>query len=67
MLSVTSATENSVVVYKGAARQTLNCAPDCEPVFRMGDDVIITDALKAQIQTYSEMTKGERIETEASE
>lgn len=67
VLSVTSATENSVVVYKGVARQTLNCAPDCEPVFRMGDDVLVTDALKAQIQTYSEMTKGERIETEAGE
>lgn len=67
LLNVTAATENSVTVYKGAARQTLNCAPDCQPVFRMGDEDKHSAALAQQIETYKKMSKGEEIDIQNNE
>lgn len=38
VLTVSSDASNSVVVYRGAIRTTLNCSPDCDPVYRVGDN-----------------------------
>ncbi|TLP46003.1 MULTISPECIES: pilus assembly protein N-terminal domain-containing protein [Cohaesibacter] len=67
LLNVSAANENSVTVYKGVTRQTLNCAPDCSPVYRMGDEEKHSVALAQQIETYKRMSKGEQIEIDGNE
>jgi hypothetical protein len=38
VLTVSSASAGFVVVHRGAKRSTLNCNPDCDPIYRVGDD-----------------------------
>ena len=35
VLRVTSALDSHVVIYKGNSRETMTCAPQCEPIFRI--------------------------------
>ncbi|PLW75834.1 pilus assembly protein N-terminal domain-containing protein [Cohaesibacter celericrescens] len=67
VLNVSSAHNNHVVVYKGANRTTLNCSPDCEPVYRIGDDIDAMKTLGSQITTHGEMSKGEKVESNFDE
>ena len=67
LLTVSSASETNVVVYKGAKRQTLSCSPDCEPVFRMGDDQRISAEVLQQINAYANLSKGEEAEIDTDE
>ena len=57
VLSVASATDDQVIVYKGAARQTFSCSPDCEPIFRVGDDAKLQEALRSQIDQQNGMVE----------
>ena len=58
VLRVTSALDSHVVVYKGAKRETLTCAPDCEQVYRIGDNPETGQALAEQIQIHGKMSAG---------
>jgi hypothetical protein len=40
---------NTVIVYRGTARETYACAPDCEPRLMLGDSVPYFQANAAQI------------------
>ncbi|WP_319483542.1 pilus assembly protein N-terminal domain-containing protein [uncultured Cohaesibacter sp.] len=53
LLSVSSALESSVTVYKGADRVTLHCNPDCEPVYRIGDKTEKLNELAQSISVYN--------------
>ncbi|WP_316858825.1 pilus assembly protein N-terminal domain-containing protein [uncultured Cohaesibacter sp.] len=64
LLSVSAAKDNNVTVYKGLARSTLHCSPDCEPVYRLGDDKSTLEALAGGIQFYSKVSKGEEVSPE---
>ncbi|WP_319411508.1 pilus assembly protein N-terminal domain-containing protein [uncultured Cohaesibacter sp.] len=59
LLSVSSATESNVVVYKGADRYTLHCSPDCEPIYRVGDQKDSLTTLSEGISFYNQLAKGE--------
>ncbi|MCT4655803.1 MAG: pilus assembly protein N-terminal domain-containing protein [Cohaesibacter sp.] len=57
ILNVSAAFTNDVVVYRGATRRTLNCAPNCEPVYRIGDDPEMMKNLSEQFnQSFSDAT-----------
>lgn len=57
VLTVSSDVSHSVVVYKGAARTTLNCNPQCDPVYRVGDHQATLDGLSKQFnQRFSDAT-----------
>ncbi len=57
VLTVSSDVSNSVVVYRGAVRTTLNCSPQCDPVYRVGDNKDTLSDLSAQFnQRFSDAT-----------
>ncbi len=57
VLTVSSDGSNSVVVYRGAKRSTLNCSPECDPVYRVGDDAnTLRDLSKQFSQRFSDAT-----------
>ena len=64
LLSVSSALDNHVVVYRGAKRQTMSCAPKCEPVFRIGDSAEVTSGLAKQIQLHGKMANSQELSIE---
>ena len=41
----------TVALYRGSARQTFTCAPNCSPAFVMGDDAKVFDAMAKALQT----------------
>lgn len=57
ILTVSSALDGQVVIYKGASRQTFNCSPDCEPVMRLGDDETLQSSLQSQISSQTDMVQ----------
>ncbi|WP_319530577.1 pilus assembly protein N-terminal domain-containing protein [uncultured Cohaesibacter sp.] len=59
VLRVTSPLDSHVVIYKGKARETMTCAPECEPTFRIGDNTDVVQGLASQIGIYRSMAKGE--------
>ncbi|SNZ20707.1 pilus assembly protein N-terminal domain-containing protein [Cohaesibacter gelatinilyticus] len=57
VLTVSSDRSSSVVVYRGAKRSTLNCSPECDPVYRIGDDPDTLSNLSQQFsQHFSDAT-----------
>lgn len=54
VLTVSSDRTGSVVVYKGSKRSTLNCTPECDPVYRVGDDTEILSDLSQQASQHFE-------------
>nr|WP_321484033.1 pilus assembly protein N-terminal domain-containing protein [uncultured Cohaesibacter sp.] len=59
ILSVTSAMDSNVVVYKGTDRFTLHCTPNCEPVFRIGDQKEKLSELSSSIQLHDQNSAGQ--------
>lgn len=51
VLTVSSDRSGSVVVYRGAKRSTLNCNPECDQIYRVGDD---DEKLKMISQQFSQ-------------
>nr|WP_321454538.1 pilus assembly protein N-terminal domain-containing protein [uncultured Cohaesibacter sp.] len=64
VLSVSSSTESNVVVYKGADRYTLHCSPDCEPVYRIGDENSKLGELSSAINIYNQLSKGQEVQAD---
>jgi Flp pilus assembly secretin CpaC len=50
--------EKVVVVYRGAARQTYSCMPDCEPRITLGDSKIYFDETIAQTAARNTQAQG---------
>ncbi len=67
VLNVTSAQDNNIVVYKGAARSTYTCRPNCEQIMRIGDADEPQKALAKQIETHKRMSRGEEVDLGDSE
>lgn len=61
ILSVTSAMDSNVVVYRGADRFTFHCNPDCDPVLRIGDQGEHVTKLSSAISSLGQLTKGAEI------
>ena len=49
---------NSVVVQRGMDRQSYSCAPNCQPVERLGDDDKYLSAVAAQAQAHTSRLAG---------
>ncbi|WP_321448738.1 pilus assembly protein N-terminal domain-containing protein [uncultured Cohaesibacter sp.] len=58
ILSVSSAMDSNVVVYKGTDRYTLHCSPNCEPVYRVGDQKDKLAELNTSIQSRGQLSEG---------
>ncbi|WP_244544622.1 pilus assembly protein N-terminal domain-containing protein [Cohaesibacter marisflavi] len=58
ILSVSSAMDSNVVIYKGTDRFTLHCSPDCEPVYRVGDQKDKLAELNTSIQSRGQLSEG---------
>lgn len=58
IIEVVQAQNDVVTVYMGNARQTLACAPTCQPTITLGDDAGYTAASAAASQTVSSMARG---------
>nr|WP_321981659.1 pilus assembly protein N-terminal domain-containing protein [uncultured Cohaesibacter sp.] len=58
ILSVSSALDSNVVVYKGTDRFTLHCTPNCEPVYRVGDQKDKLAELNTTIQSRDQLSEG---------
>ncbi|MCC6306844.1 MAG: pilus assembly protein N-terminal domain-containing protein, partial [Rhodobacteraceae bacterium] len=53
LLTVQTADQSQVTVYKAAVRQTYSCAPICEPVLNIGDNSTAFEQTNTQIQARS--------------
>lgn len=67
IINVTAAVGDNIVVYKGAARRTLTCSPNCEPVIRIGDDPNLQNVLAQQIKVHKDMSQGDDVDLPDSE
>ena len=67
VLNVSSALDNHVVVYKGTSRHTLSCSPNCEPIYRIGDDNDAMQKLSSQIENHDDMSKGKAVNNNGDE
>ncbi|MCV6575257.1 MAG: pilus assembly protein N-terminal domain-containing protein [Cohaesibacter sp.] len=48
ILTVSSDSSSGVVVYRGSTRSTLTCNPNCEQIYRVGDDPEMMETLSQQ-------------------
>ena len=55
-VTVTTANDDVVTLYKRATRETLSCTPDCSPSVTIGDNQDTFAAVSGQVQTYGTMT-----------
>ena len=53
IVSVTTANDDVVTVFKGAKRETLSCTPDCSPMLAIGDRADTFTVVSDQIQAHS--------------
>ena len=67
VLNVQSSLDNQVVVYKGASRTTLACSPNCEPVYRIGDNQETLQNLSSQINVHKSMAAGDEADLRSIE
>jgi len=58
IVEVVQAQNDVVTVYMGNARQTLACAPTCQPTITLGDDAGYSAASAAASRTVSSMASG---------
>jgi Flp pilus assembly secretin CpaC len=58
IVEVVQAQNDVVTVYMGSARQTLACAPTCQPTITLGDDAGFAASSAAASQTVSAMARG---------
>ena len=59
VLMVRAAEESSVIVYRGAKRQTLTCAPICQPAISVGDDQELFDQTEKQVKSRNGIARTE--------
>ena len=57
-LLVTGPSDRTVVVYRGATRETYSCTPYCSPRFTLGDDVEFFTKTLTEVQTRNNAATG---------
>ncbi len=58
LLTVTSADDQMITVYAGSDRRSFSCAPDCQPVMKLGDTSSAFSDAQAQLTGRNAILQG---------
>jgi len=57
-VSISHTTPNTVALFRGPERQSLNCAPFCESELQIGDDLVYSAKIIEQTKKKIELATG---------